>query len=146
MKAALLLLLVSNPITCLLARPLLTDDRTVNRAAGPVSRGDGLRRPARSSVGAGRVTVHSAQPSRSVNLSTRSSNLRKRTTGANAPNVRAPGTSKPAGAAKSIPRIAAPTITAARHRGPNPATIGGAGTNKATGTGSVSGTGISRRR
>jgi hypothetical protein len=124
MKAAYLLLLVLSPLPW----------------------GEGVPRPALSSAGARRVRGPSAQPSRSVIRSTQPLTIRPRPIRANAPKVHQPVASKPAGAAKSITRAAAPTSTNVRHRSPNPAIVGGPAKTPVKATGSLNGTGMSRRR
>ena len=141
MKAAYLFLALS-AIASHLARPFLVG------FAGPLPWGEGVPRPASSSVRQLTETVRgrSAQPSRSINRSTHSSNVQPRPIRANALHVHQPGTDKPGGAAKSVTRIVAPTVTNVRHRSPNPAVVGGPAADKANGIALVSGTRMNRRR
>jgi len=122
------------------AGPLLVE------SASPLPWGEGVPRPALSSAGAGRVRGLSAGPSRSIIRSTHSSNVHPRPVQANALNVHQRVANKPAGGAKSVTRAAAPTFTNVRHRGPNPAIVGGPAKTQAKTTSSLSGTGMSRRR
>jgi len=146
MKTAYLLLLTLSSIACLLARPLPGGDGAVIKANSPLPRGERVPRPARSSTGTGRVRGLSARSSPTIKRSTHFSNNHPRPTRANALNTHQQVTTKSAGPAKSPARIVAPAITDLRHRNPNPAVLGGPVKSQVNGTGSISGTGMNRRR
>jgi len=146
MKMVYLSLLVLSPIACLVAHPLPAEQGTANKANSTLPRGVGVPRPALSSAGAGRVRGLSAKPYREFNRSTQSSNTHPRPTSGNAVNVHTPGTNKATGAAKTVNQAAGPKISDVRHHNPNPAIIGGPEKVQSKMTGSLSGTGVSKRR
>jgi hypothetical protein len=155
MKAAYLLLLILSLIAFLVARPLLAE------SARPLPWGEGVPRPASSSAGAERVRGLSGPRSEQVSRHKQPPASPRRPTVGNPARVRQPGTDNSVRAARSgfighagvsnvrapsVTRIVAPTVNNVRHRGPNPAVVGGSAKTQANGTGSVSGTGMSRRR
>jgi len=161
MKATCLLLLILSPIASLLARPLPRGEGPVIKAASPLPRADGIAGRASSSAGAGRVRSLSSPRSQREIRHTQLPASRQRLAVRNSARVRQPATNNSArpadrgftarstvtsARASSAPRIATPTANNVRHRSPNPAGLGGPMKSQTNGTGSISGTGMNRRR
>jgi len=145
----------------------------IELALCPLAWGEGVPRPAFSSVGtahrpvqgsAGRARDHSGPISQKKNLPKQLPNRRQGFTAGNPVNLGQPGSSKLAAGAKSgfvrsetfnntlaarAPsafRPTAPMLDSVRHRSPNLAVVGGPAKTQANGTGSVNGTRMNRRR
>jgi hypothetical protein len=169
MKTTCLLLLVLCPLAragafplaeavlCPLPRAASESSET----AGPLPRGEGVARPAFSPAGARRVRGHSHPASQNVNR--RKPLPSTRSTLGNAMNLHQPGLDKPGGAAKSgfirnetvnnalavrTPSVIRPTVPSldnVRHRGLNPAVVGGSPNSHRRNTGAIDGTRMNRK-
>jgi hypothetical protein len=127
---------------------------------GPLPRGEGVPRPAFSPAGAGRVRGHSRPASQKVNRPKQLPNSRQRSLLGNA--LHQPGSDKSGGAARSgfirnetahhtLPvrtsssvRPTVPALNNVRHRGPNPAVVGGAPNSRSSNGGAINGTRMNR--
>jgi hypothetical protein len=136
---------------------------TPRLVAGPLPRGEGVGRPAFSPAGAGQVRGHSAPASPKLNRPKQVLNSRKGSLAGNAMNLHQPDSNKSSGAAKSgfirnetvnnalgvrapsVVRPTAPSFNNVRHRGPNPAVVGGSLNSHGTNTGTIDGTRMNHR-
>ena len=129
----------------------------------PLAWGEGVARLAFSPAGAGRVRGHSAPASPKVNRPKQVLNSRKGSLAGNAMNLHQPDSNKSSGAAKSgfirnetvnnalgvrppnVVRPTAPSFNNVRHRGPNPAVVGGSLNSRGSNTGTINGTRMNHR-
>jgi hypothetical protein len=129
----------------------------------PLAWGEGVARPAFSPAGARRVRGHSAPASPKVNRPKQVLISRKGSLAGNAMNLHQPGSDKSSGAAigglisgkgvnnralvrpPSVVRPAVPLLNNVRHRGPNPAVVGGSLNSHGTNTGTINGTRMNHR-
>jgi hypothetical protein len=127
----------------------------------PLAWGEGVARPAFSPAGAGRVRGHSGPASQGASRPKPLASTRS--TLGNARSLRQPGSDKSSGAAKSgfirnetvnnalavrppnVVRPAVPLLNNVRHRGPNPAVVGGSLNSHGTNTGTINGTRMNHR-
>ncbi len=128
---------------------------------GPLPGGEGVPRPAFSPAGAGRVRGHGGPAPQKANRPRQLPNSQQGSLPGNA--LHQPGSDKFGGVAKTgfirnetinnalavrTPSVVRPTVLSpnnVRHRGPNPAVVGGSPNLHSSNTGSINGTRMNRK-
>jgi hypothetical protein len=145
----------------LAACPLLWGEGENVGTPGPLPGGEGVPRPAFSPAGAGRVRGHGGPASQKANRPKQLPNSRRHSMPGNA--LHQPGSNRSGAASKSglvqnetvsnalavrtpsVVRPTAPSFNNVRHRGPNPAVVGGSPPSHSSNTGTINGARMNRK-